>query len=338
MRNLPKFIDLVFCLIVFPIMVLIFPMERWFHSFTWYVITVIVWLYSLYFINRKLTVPLLFSDRRKRALGIIMLMLSFIITFLISRVVLYTPKPDIHDAGITRIFPSVLQYRQATWALFMIVESFSFAIGLLIQTNLQRTRRMVVEAERDKAQLELYKSQIKPHFMFNTLNSLYGLFLTQDKKALKSLEKYISMIRYVHYSSGKEFVPLREEIDYINQYVALQSLRLNEMTNIRLNIDVDNEEVEIHPMMLITFIENCFKHGVSSSEKSDIEISLSDQAGTLTMITCNRAFKKTSSGTQSGIDNCRKRLGLLYPGRHRLEIVDDGKNFKVKLIINLEQC
>ena len=114
----------------------------------------------------------------------------------------------------------------------MIVETFSFAVGLLTQTNIQRARRRAVEAERDKAELNLYKAQIKPHFMFNTLNSLYGLFLTGNSGALESLEKFISMMRYIHTTSSRDMVSLSDEAAYIRQYVDLQSLRLNGMTEV----------------------------------------------------------------------------------------------------------
>ena len=201
MKNVSLYIDLAFCLVVLPIMVLIFPIERWFHNFSWYVLTVGGWLYTLYFINRFATVPFLFSSGKKRGLGVVMILLSFAVTAWISMINLYEPKPSIIDIGIVRILPSVQQYQQAVWTLFMIVETFSFAVGLLIQANIQKSRRRTVEAERDKAEIELYKAQIKPHFMFNTLNSLYGLFLTGNSKALESLEKFISMMRYIHTSS-----------------------------------------------------------------------------------------------------------------------------------------
>lgn len=335
MKNVPTYIDLAFCLIVLPMMVMIFPVERWFHNFQWYVTTVGIWLYSLYALNRALTVPLLFGRPRSRWGGIGLIVLSLGVTYLLSSVSLYNPKPNIHDEGIVRIFPSVQQYQQAVWSLFMIVEAFSFAIGLLTQENLQRSRRRAVEAQRDKAEIELYKAQIKPHFMFNTLNSLYGLFLTNDDKALESLEKYISMLRYIHTSSRCDFVPLSDETDYIRQYIALQSLRLNGMTKVTMNIDIADSNLQVPPMLLVTFIENCFKHGVSPVEDSDISISLSEKDGRLLFSTSNRIFPVRRIGEHMGIENCRKRLELLYPGKHKLEIDSDGIYFRVKLNIDL---
>lgn len=335
MRNLSVYIDLVFCLIVLPVMMMIFPVERWFHNFRLYVVSVGVWLYLVYFINRLITVPSLFGNTKARAGAAFIIIASLVVTYLFSCVTLYTPKPNIHDIGINRIFPEVLHYRQTVWSLFMIVEAFSFAVGLLTQTNIQRARRRAVEEQRDKAEIELYKAQIKPHFMFNTLNTLYGLFLTKNEHALESLEEFISMMRYIHTSSMRDLVPLSDEVEYIRQYVALQSLRLNEMTRVNLDIDVSDNNLPVPPMLLVTFVENCFKHGVSPVEQSTIELSLRESGSRLIFSTSNRIFPVKRIGEHMGIENCTKRLELLYPDRHELHISNDGTYFKVKLSIDM---
>ena len=333
--NLPKYIDLVFCFVVLPVMVIMFPIERWYHNFQGYVISLGIWLYCLYFLNRLATVPYLFKGKKKRIAGVIIFILSLAVTYGFSSVSLYTPKPNIHDVGVVKLFPAVKQYQQAVWSLFMIVEAFSFAVGLFTQTEIQRTRRREVEAQRDRAEIELYKAQIKPHFMFNTLNSLYGLFLTKNENALPSLEKFISMMRYIHTTAQQEMVSLAEEADYIRQFVGLQSLRLNDKTNVSLKIDIQDKSLKVPPMLLVTFVENCFKHGVSSVEDSTIFISLTEKDGILHFQTCNRIFPVKRIGEHMGIENCRKRLNLVYPRNHSLTVSDAEKMFGVELIINL---
>lgn len=335
MRSISTYIDLAFCIAVLPAMAIIFPVERWYHNFPWYVICVGVWLYSAYFVNRALAVPALFGNRRSRIAGLMIVVLSIAVTYALSKVQLYTPKPSVYDYGINRVLPAVNQYQQAVWSLFVIVEAFSFAVGLLTQTNVQRSRRRAVEAERDKAIIELYKAQIKPHFMFNTLNSLYGLFLTGNDRALTSLEKFISMMRYIHTSSMREMVPLAEEVEYIREYVDLQSLRLNEMTAVKLDISVEQPNLPVPPMLLVTFVENCFKHGASPVEQSTILIKLIEKDGVVAFSTSNHIFPVQRIGEHAGIANCRKRLELLYPGRHELSIESDKLRFEVKLLINL---
>ena len=335
MKNVSTYIDMIFCLIVLPVMVMIFPVERWFHNFQWYVIAVGIWLYMLYSLNRIFTVPFLFRDSKKKWISVYLIVCSLGITYMLSRVTLYTPKPNVLDDGIIRFFPAVQQYQQAVWSLFMIVEAFSFAIGLLTQANLQKSRRRAAEAERDKAEIELYKAQIKPHFMFNTLNSLYGLFLTRDEKALESLEKYISMLQYIHTTSMRDFVAISDEVDYIRQYAALQSLRLNEMTSVKMDIDIENNSLQIPPMLLVTFVENCFKHGISPVEESQISILITEINGKLVFSTENKIFPVKRIGEHMGIENCRKRLELLYPGKHVMSNDSDGTFYRVKLCIDL---
>lgn len=335
MKNISLCIDLAFCLIVLPVMTLIFPVERWLHNFQWYVVSVMVWLYGLYILNRSVSVPLLFKGGRKVFAGYVLIALSVAVTFILSRISLYTPKPNIHDIGIERLFPHIQHYQQMVWSLFMIVETFSFAVGLLTQVNLQRSRRRELEAERERAEIELYKAQIKPHFMFNTLNSLYGLFLTGNGRALESLEKFISMMRYIHTSSMRSLVALSDETDYIRQYVRLQSLRLNGMTEVILEVEIEDDSLSIPPMLLVTFVENCFKHGVSPVERSRIEICLRERDGELRFSTCNHIFPVKRIGEHLGIDNCRKRLELLYKGHHELTISETDTIFNVKLRIDL---
>lgn len=335
MKHLPVYIDIVFCVIVLPTMMMIFPVERWFHNFPGYVSVVGIWLYSLYIINRLVTVPFLCKDKKWTMWGIVMILISIGITYGISCVVLYQPKLNIHDQGIFRLLPKVEQYQQAVWSLFMIVEAFSFAVGLLTQTNIQRLRRQQVEEERRKAEIALFKAQIKPHFMFNTLNSLYGLFLTKDEKALESLEKFISILRYVHVSAVCDFVPLKDEVDYIRQYMSLQALRLNEKTTVELETEIEDDGLMVPPMLLITFVENCFKHGSSPVEKGEIDVSIHESDGKMVLKTKNHINSVRKSGMHTGIENCRRRLELQFPGRHELEITNDGINYKVKLSIDL---
>ena len=336
MKNLALYIDLAFCFIVLPIMVAMSPIERWIQHFTTYMLCAGIWLYFVYFINRVFTVPFLFGDRRKKIGAVIMILMSIIVTFIFSAIELYNPEPNIHDKGIVRRLPQILQYQQALWTLFMIVEAFSFSVGLLVQTNVQKARIRAAEAERDKAEIELYKAQIKPHFMFNTLNSLYGLFLTENKNALPSLEKFISMMRYIHTSSNRDLVPLAEETEYIREYVDVQSLRLNEMTKVILNIGIQNDSLMIPPMLLVTFVENCFKHGVSPVEKSSILIDIIENKGKLSFVSSNRIFPVRRIGEHMGIENCRKRLELLYPGKYELKINSNSGIYNVALKIQLK--
>ena len=335
MKHLALGIDLVFCLIVLPLMAALSPIERWVHHFTAYMLLAAAWLYAVYIANRTWAVPLLFGSRRKKVCGVLIVLASLASAFLLTGIELYEPKPNIHDAGIERRLPQVLQYQQALWTLFMLTEAFSFAVGLLVQADLQRARRRAAEAAKDRAEIELYKAQIKPHFMFNTLNSLYGLFLTGSERALPSLEKFIQMMKYVHLSSARTLVPLSEEAEYIRRYADVQSLRLGETAKVHLDISVPPCTLTIPPMLLATFVENCFKHGVSPVERSDLRISLAVHGRSLLFTATNRILPcPRRIGEHMGIDNCRKRLDLHFPGKYRLYIGSRDGIFSVRLRID----
>ncbi|MBD5370390.1 MAG: histidine kinase [Bacteroides sp.] len=334
MSRLPVYIDICFCLIVLPAIMLMFPIERWYHHYHAYVIALCVWLYVVYIFNRSITIPWLFTTGVRKFTAISLLGLSLLITFGLSSIELLPPPPIRPYDDYVRIVPLAKPYQQAVWSLFIIVETFSFAVGIFRHTEKQRARQREVESQRDLAEINLYKAQIKPHFMFNTLNSLYGLFLTHDSKALPALEKFITMMRYVHTTASHEYVALDDEVDYIRQYVGLQSLRLNERTHVTLSIDVENPEAMIPPMLLMTFVENCFKHGVSPVEESTIEICISEKDGQLIFSTRNHVFDLRHIGEHQGIDNCKKRLLLSFPSAHKLNIRKEVGEFKVDLSID----
>ena len=134
-------------------------------------------------------------------------------------------------------------------------------------------------------------------------------------------------------NANREFIPLADEVDYIGQYIALQQLRLNELADVRFTHDVERKDMPIPPMMLITFVENAFKYGISSNDPCFIHIRLSQQADRLYFEVTNRAFgRKAESSGGMGIKNCRRRLELLYPDRHRLDIgLSDEGVFRVRL-------
>lgn len=336
MTTLTRAIDLVFCLVVLPVMVGLLPIERWLHHFTAYMLLAGVWLYVVYAVNRALTIPLLFGSRRRKLVGVGLMVGSVVVTLILSGIELYVPQPNIHDEGIVRRLPQIRPYQQALWALFMMVEAFSFAVGLLAQSHKQKSRLRAAEAERDKAEIELYKAQIKPHFMFNTLNALYGLFLTQSPHALPSLERFIAMMRYVHTSSGRDYVSLADETTYIRQYVAVQSLRLSDKTTVSLHIAIAHPELAIPPMLLISFVENCFTHGVSPDVSSTIHISLTETDGQLLLTTSNRIFAVRAPREHMGLKNSRRRLALLYPGSHRLTTESHDGLFTTTLSLHLK--
>jgi len=200
-------------------------------------------------------------------------------------------------------------------------------------------KALALEVEKLNLERDFLKAQLNPHFLFNTLNNLYGLSLRNDEHTPEVITQLSEMMRYTLYESNTELVPLEKELQYLQNYVKLEKMRYKQDANIVC--EVHEEQVNgqmIAPLLTFTFVENAFKYGLKRRHEGFISI--------LILITHNSFYfsvkndkpetKKISELGGIGIDNARKRLQLLYPSRHTLSIVDTGNTFSVELTINLE--
>lgn len=333
-RNLPIFIDVIFCVILLPLMIMFLPVERWLTHHTFFVLIFVVWLYVVYFLHRKITVPLIFSGKKYLA-ALLILVFTVILTWLVSGLDWHGDFLRHHRPAHQRHFLMLHPREQAVWFLFFVVSTFSFAVGLLTELYHQMLEKKELEQEKSKAELALYKAQINPHFLFNTLNTLYGLLITGSEKAEQAFMQFTGMMKYMYSKTSADFIPVSDEAEYIRQYIDLQKLRLNGHTAVSFESEEGDDEAVIAPMLLITFVENAFKYGVSSHIDSRIDIWLSSGDGKISFIVRNRIFPESLSGKGEGIGiaNCRKRLSLIYPGAHSLKITDSDGVFAVNLTI-----
>jgi hypothetical protein len=215
--------------------------------------------------------------------------------------------------------------------LFFAVLFFS----LLLRTN---TLWKQTEKEKLNAELSFLKAQINPHFLFNALNNIYSLSLEKSDETPDSILKLGAMMRYVFNEATHDLVPLANEISYIKNYIELQQLRFGESVDVSFEVKGSVEHKKIAPLLLIPFVENAFKYGVNAEEDSKIFIEISCHEKDLILYVYNHKVTiRTKIGEPSGlgISNTKTRLNLLYPGKHRLTITDNPKNFEVKLELNL---
>ena len=345
-KYLPIGIDLFFCIILLPAMMMMLPVDKWLESNSLFVITLIVWLYAVYFCIKQISVPMALKDRKHLLIAIAVLLGTIFITWLITQYQMDFPfrghKPRMDKfikkaMNITRI----KQHQQGTWFMYLVTVCFSIAVGLLTELYKQIMARQASEFEKKKAELALYKAQINPHFLFNTLNTLYGLMITQSQKAETAFMQFIDLIKYMYTKATQDTVNIEEEAEYIGQYIELQKNRIDEKrTHIYYSYSADEsaKNTRIAPMILITFIENALKYGASSHIESDIIISLKVNNGTLTLFTENHTVNPKPENKEPGIGiaNCKKRLELLYPGKHNLEISNTNGIFTVNLILKLK--
>lgn len=215
-----------------------------------------------------------------------------------------------------------------------------FAVGLRSVEQSVRKEREIKELEKEKlnSELALLKNQVSPHFFFNTLNNIYSLIEINKNDAQAAVLSLSKMMRYMLYESEQGNTKLSRELEFMKVYIDLMKLRINEKVKLTVEFPEGYEDIDIPPLLFIPFIENAFKHGVSYQKDSFIRIGLSREGDVIHFRMAN-SFNAGNNGASQhelgiGLDNVRKRLALLYPGRHELKITDDGSVYSVELDIN----
>lgn len=192
--------------------------------------------------------------------------------------------------------------------------------------------------EHAKAELSLLKSKVDPHFFFNTLNNLYGLTIEKSEKAPDVILKLSDIMRYVIYDGDEDRVQLKKEIEYLEKYIEIHKIRFQKQVDITFDKHIDNEAEQIAPLMLVTLVENAFKHGVEQlADNAFLKIKLGVNNGRLIFAVENN-FKKKDKKTRSGIGlkNLKKRLELIYPEKYKLVLEKKEFIFRATLNIDLE--
>ena len=311
---------------------MVLPMEKWLMHSVPGVLTLIIYVYVLYFVYRHVHLPQLVINKRYFvAAGVVAALV--LATVLLTHV---TFGMDVEGLTQRQIDNRQGYRRQTFWFFFLIVSGFSLSIELAFELFKQMMSKQEIEARKDKAELMLYKSQINPHFLFNTLNTLYALVISQSDKTESAFIKFSNILRYSYSQADEDMTSIGSEMEYVSQYVDLQKLRLNGHTKVELITDIDDEQAQIPPMILITFIENAFKYGTSSEKDCLIRIVTRLSDGILTFTTENgimRTGKK--SGESVGLENCCKRLNLIYGSRYNLDIDDKDGIYRSTLTIHL---
>jgi two-component system LytT family sensor kinase len=225
----------------------------------------------------------------------------------------------------------------------LIFREFSFItypviILGFISFNRKQQRLLKLEEEKKSMELKVLKNQLNPHFLFNTLNNLYTLTLKKDDKAPEVIAKLSEILDFVLYRCNEDYVSIEKEITLIENYIALEKLRYDEnRLNILFTKDIQ-ESNKISPLIILTFIENAFKHGViNETEKANIILSLESKKGQIIFKIENTKpqndLGNISDKSKIGLVNVRKQLDLLYPKKYQLEIEETQTSFKVKLFL-----
>lgn len=220
------------------------------------------------------------------------------------------------------------------WSSTPILASSS--IWIII--NFIRTLQNQVKITEDKKQAEIQflKSQINPHFIFNTLNNIYSLIVSKSDLALNAIEKLSEIMRFTTYQTQKEHISISEEISYCNSLIDLENIRSLKPIQLELYTDLADENQQIPPYILFPFVENCIKHGVINDEENPPILSITCRKNNLTILSenlKNSSLKDEHSGI--GFENLQKRLDYYFPEKYEWKISNETDSFKSKLIIQL---
>jgi len=299
-------------------------------SSNWPALTVGFILTCMYVFYGHSFLPARYSRKKKKAtyylsLAGIILTCPFIYLFFYDR------RPDnpnsFSEQYVIYLISIVLPFFFLSW-LARVVEN------LVINT----VKKEQLEKQAVEAELYYLKSQINPHLLFNTLNNIHTLVYKQAPTAPEAVMKLASLMRYMIYESNAASVPLTREIEYLQDYVSLQQLRYKQSPVVDLKIEGETEACNIAPLLFIHLLENAYKHSPARLNAGDLKMSVEVEKDTLIFSVQNPVGKNTGHTLDEpggiGLPNVRKRLALLYPDQHTLEINNTGETFAVVLKIH----
>jgi two-component system, LytTR family, sensor kinase len=292
-------------------------------------------LISFYYFNTYLLIRKLFLPGRLfyfflAIFGCLILITGLNLCFI--EILDYFVPPEFHRLGyfhrlLFPVFPS------------LFVFAISTAIKITNEWFKAEKQKKEMENEKLNSELAFLKSQVNPHFLFNILNNICSLARKKSDDTENAIIRLSHLMRYMLYESKDEKVSLEKEVEYLQNYIELQRLRISDTVIISFVVKGKPETKMIEPMFLIPFVENAFKHGVSYLEASQIEILLNITNDHIHFHIENNTIKKTEDPVQQesgiGLKNVLRRLELLYPGRHSIRIEENEAKYIVDLDINL---
>ncbi|QZE15856.1 histidine kinase [Halosquirtibacter laminarini] len=228
--------------------------------------------------------------------------------------------------------------RQVGFVRVGLIMLFALLYSTIVKNQLIEQQKKTIMLEKTQQELEFLKVQINPHFFFNTLNNIYGLTYQKDDKAPEVVLKLSEAMRYIIYETKAEFVPLSKELRFIENYIELESLRLTNKDKVSFNNEIVSTPYKITPLILLSFIENCFKHSdITHNSDGSIEINIWEESSVLNF-SCSNTYDTKTKKMAGGIgsQNAKKRLDLIYTNSYQLETELEGDKYFMFLKLPLK--
>ncbi len=237
--------------------------------------------------------------------------------------------------NLTKSFPVMVVCVMLIVSLISGIKLIQHNYKSILKNEDLKNKILQTQLQLKKQELSMLKMQIHPHFLFNSLNTIYGFALKKRDEAPEMILKLSNLLDYILYKIEKPIVSLENEINHLEDYISLEKLRFHDTLEVNLIKGDDISEMYIAPMLLIPFVENSFKHGAIIDGSLAIMIAVKRNSEMLFFEVENSVLEKTNDSTGIGLENIKKRLEMLYPNAYTLEINRTDKLFKVQLAINI---
>ena len=298
----------------------------------------VVFYILLIYINLYILIPKFLTD--KKFVTYVISLLGLVIVVTSAKIVIF--YFILFDNPVAK--NQLVQNQEWLFILNFILVGSSTIFGIIKEWVTHQRIRKELEKQNMQSELNFLKSQVNPHFLFNTLNSLYALTLKKSDKAPDTVLRLSEIMRYMLYECNERYVPLEKEISYVQNYLDLEKLRHGEGVDIQFNIMGDVQDKNIAPLILIPFVENAFKHGIKNQIKDGfVHLELRIEGDSLYFKVQNSKPVITIAPSQNekrsggiGLVNVQRRLNLLYPDKYKLKINNSklAYNIQLKLLLN----
>lgn len=303
--------------------------------------TIVVFVYfgliniSIFYINYLLILPTFLNRKKYLWCGLSMLALVFVFGFLKCGLAYY-----FYDIVLVRGEGKHVMNFWDYYSSAAFVSCFFIFLSTILKfvSDWFMNEKIKSNLENEKliSELAFLKSQINPHFLFNSLNNIYSLAYQKSEKTPEAILKLSEIMRYMLYESNENKVALSDEIRYLENYIELQKLRFKDKAYIKFELDGDIQNQKITPLVLISFVENAFKHGVATEKENPITIVLNVVSNKLFFQVLNKKSNHNKDETGGiGLQNVKRRLDLLYKGQYRFHIEDNENIYNCELYLDL---
>lgn len=343
------------CFFTLPYLVF-FPRMREFNISNHQLATIVcnnVFLVLFYYLNTLLLIPK-FLAKEKWLLYVLSIVGSlFIFLYLPRQIAMLIAEPEVFNPNNREFirnpaytgkkhFPGMMRGGNRPGAdpyntvLFLLVFTMGTSISVIQRWLKTEQTRKETENEKLNTELSFLKSQVNPHFFFNTLNNIYSLAVVRSEMTAPAVMKLSAIMRYILTETQRDLVPLHNEVEFIHNFIDLQKVRLTDKVILNFSTEGDIETLLIAPLLFIPFVENAFKYGVSTKESSNINIEIKTEGNKILFTATNYIVPSENNlmeNTGIGINNVKRRLELMYPGKHTLTTAQKDNYYSVHLEI-----